>query len=470
MTDTIPGAAPPGSEDSRSSGGGVLKSLFSVLAAGPDAPRITDGATIDRMYRSYRVRVMIGITLCYGFAYTCRLSLGMVKKPLIDSGLFTASDLGTIGSALFYTYAFGKLFNGFVSDHANQKRFLALGFLLSALCNIMMGFSGTVLVAAIAWGLNGWFQSFGAPSSVVAMTAWFSNRERGRTYGVWSCAHSLGEGLTFLVVASTVAWFGWRAGFWLPAGVGIVSAIAAYFLVEDRPQTMGLPPVADWKNDHAAVKPKAEMRSVLTQQLAVLKIPAIWILGLSSALNYVTRYAIDSWGVLYLQEVQGYSLAAAGSMLMISTLAGMAGAVLFGFMSDKWFDGRRPPANLIFGVLEVAGLLMFFFLPQSVPMTIAAMILFGAGLTALVTSIGGLFAVDICSKRVAGAAMGMVGVFSYLGAAIQEHISGWLIQRGTTMVDGVRHYDFSAPIMFWVGAAVLSVLLATSLWHTRMSD
>ena len=55
------------------------------------------------------------------------------------------------------------------------------------------------------WGLNGWFQSFGAPGGVVAMTAWFSNSERGRAYGIWSTAHSIGEGLTFLVVGGLVA-------------------------------------------------------------------------------------------------------------------------------------------------------------------------------------------------------------------------------------------------------------------------
>ena len=62
-----------------------------------------------------------------------------------------------------------------------------------------MGFTTIVCAAAILlWGLNGWFQSFGAPGGVVAMTAWFSNRERGRAYGIWSTAHSIGEGLTFL--------------------------------------------------------------------------------------------------------------------------------------------------------------------------------------------------------------------------------------------------------------------------------
>ncbi len=233
---------------------------------------------------------------------------------------------------------------------------------------------------------------------------------------------------------------------------------------------MGLPTVADWKDDHGEVKPKKEMGTVLRAQLAVLKIPAIWILGLASALNYITRYAINSWGVLYLQETQGYSITAAGSILMISTLAGMAGAIAFGFVSDTAFKGRRPPANLIFGLMEIAGLLLFFFGPHSATVTVGSMLLFGAGLTGLVTSLGGLFAVDICSKRVAGAAMGVIGVFSYLGAALQENISGRLIQDGITMVDGVRHYDFSTPIVFWISSAVLSLVLATSLWRTKISD
>jgi len=37
---------------------------------------------------------MTAITLGYGIAYTCRLGLSVVKKPLIDGGIFTAEDLG----------------------------------------------------------------------------------------------------------------------------------------------------------------------------------------------------------------------------------------------------------------------------------------------------------------------------------------------------------------------------------------
>ena len=95
--------------------------------------------------------------------------------------------------------------------------------------------------------------------------------------------------------------------------------------------------------------------------------------------------------------------------------------------------------------------------------------LFGLGLTGLVASLGGLFAVDICPKRVAGAAMGVIGVFSYIGAAIQENVSGYLLDHHS-MVGTDRVYDFMPAIYFWVGSSVLSMILAATLWKTKLRD
>ena len=448
----------------------MARGILGFFATGPDQPRITDEATVSKMYGTHRVRIMLAIIIGYGVIYTCRLALGMVKKPLIDANIFTPSELGLIGSALFYTYAFGKLTNGFLADHANMKRLLVAGFALSAICNLLMGFSTLLWAAVIIWGLNGWFQSFGAPGSVVAMTSWFSNKERGRVYGLWSTAHSIGEGLTFLVVGGAVAAFGWQFGFWGPGAIGILVAVASFMLLQDRPGTLGLPPVNEWKKDSYSETAKPGVRTVLGLQLSILKIPAIWVLCLASATTYVTRYAINSWGVLYLQEDRGYDLPTAGTMLMISTLAGIAGAIAFGVVSDKFFKARRPPANLIFGLLELAGLFLFFYGPNTLPVTIASMLMFGMGLTGLVTSLGGLFAVDIAPKRVAGAAMGVIGIFSYIGAAVQEQVSGLLIEQHMTVVGEIRTYDFGPAIMFWIGSSVVSLLLAASLWRTRLRD
>ena len=66
--------------------------------------------------------------------------------------------------------------------------------------------------------------------------------------------------------------------------------------------------------------------------------------------------------------------------------------------------------------------------------------------------------------------LGMVGVFSYIGAAIQENVSGGLIEAGMRTVDGAKVYDFGPAILFWVGSSIASLVLATSLWRVKLRD
>jgi len=416
---------------------------------------------------------MTSITLGYGVAYTCRIGLSVVKKPLIDGGIFTAEQLGVIGSAIFYGYAFGKLFNGFLADHANVKKFLATGIFLSALVNLFIGWSPLLWVWIVLWGINGWFQGFGAPAGIVSLSQWFSNQERGRWYGIWSTAHSIGEGLTFVGSSALVTYLGWRAGFVGPGILCIVLAAVLYFFLQDRPQTLGLPPVAEWKNDHGDVPTDAAGKPKTTweMQLSILKLPSIWVLAFASAAMYMTRYGMNSWGMLFLQESKGYTDLQAGGLLALNPVAGVAGCVAYGFISDKLFRAKRPPVNLICAVMEIVSLLIIFFAPSGHPYLISfAFLLYGFSINGLVTSLGGLFAVDIAPKKAAGAAMGFIGVFSYLGAALQERISGFLIGQGTTVVNGVRQYDFHHALIFWLGMSVISTVLAASLWRAKVSD
>jgi OPA family sugar phosphate sensor protein UhpC-like MFS transporter len=450
-----------------------MKNPLRFFATGADQPLLSHPDRVNQLYRRHRIGVISAITVGYGFAYTCRLGLSVVKKPLIDGGLFSADELGLIGSSLFYAYAFGKLVNGFLADHANIKRFLTTGVLVSALINIAMGWSPLLWVWVVLWGLNGWFQGFGAAAGVVSLSQWFSNRERGRYYGLWSTAHSFGEGLTFVGSAGLVAWCGWQAGFVGPGILCVLVAFVMYVFLQDRPQTMGLPAVADWKHDYAAVPAGDAARPLTTwqTQLSILKLPSMWVLALACATVTMTRYGMNSWGMLYLQEAKGYSDLQAGGLLALNPLAGLAGCLAFGFISDKLFRARRPPMNLICGLLEILALAMMFFSPPGHPWLLAgAFLLYGFSINGLVTSLGGLFAVDVAPKKAAGAVMGFIGVFGYLGAAIQERVSGILIGRGTTITAGVRHYDFQDAVMFWMGTSVVSLILATCMWRAKATD
>ena len=68
-------------------------SLLRAFLTGADRPEITDRGAVDALYRKHRLRIMLAITIGYGLVYTCRLALSMVKKPLIDGGIFTPVEL-----------------------------------------------------------------------------------------------------------------------------------------------------------------------------------------------------------------------------------------------------------------------------------------------------------------------------------------------------------------------------------------
>lgn len=459
--------------------------MWRWFATGPSLPPLSDPSRVSELYRRGRLSVLVAITCGYGFSYTCRLPLSVMKKPLLDQGILTPESLGLIGSAFSLSYAVGKLVNGFLADHANVRRFFAVGVLLSALVNLAMLGWVSPWTWAVLWAVNGWFQGAGSPCSAVSLANWFSVRERGRYYGIFSSSHSLGEGLTFLFNSFLVASLGWQAGFAGPGLFCLLVALGLLLLLRDRPETLGLPPVADWRNDHAAAPLEAAAAAASRGgPFEALRMPAMWVLGLASACMYVSRYAITSWGMLYLQENRGYTTMEAGLMLGLNTGAGLAGCVVYGFISDKFFDARRPPVTLMFGLVEIVALVLIFLTPPGHPVLLsAAFILFGFTLSGLLAVLGGLFAVDILGRKAAGAALGFIGILSYSGSALQEWISGRLIQRGLTtetvtrlnaqgqsFTATVKHYDFSAVITFWIGASVLSCLLAALLWRAKTRD
>jgi len=450
----------------------LFKAIINFFHTGPEAVTLTDEAEIKRRYRRSRISVFLSITLGYAMYYVIRQGYAVVKKPLLDAGVFDAAQLGQIGSVFFFTYMIGKCVNGFLVDRLNIKRFLALGLLGSSTLLVMLGFCSSFYLFAVLWGLCGWFQNFGAAPCVVSLNQWFSNKERGTLYGVWFSAHNIGTGLTYIFTAHIVAAFGWQMGFIAPGVLGISASAFLYLFMYDRPQVYGLPPIAVYSGDQTREQLKAKDKPVFKAQLGAILRPAVWILGLSSAACYVTRYAFESWGVVFLTEAKGYSLTKASAIISISQFAGIAGAITCGWISDKFFHHQRSVPCLLFGIFFVLSTATFVYVPAGYPWSdYVSMMFFGYTVYALVTYLGGLMAVDICSKKATGAAMGVIGLFSYAGASLQEAVGGYLLNAHKTIgADGKTLYDFTTVGHFWVIASVFALVLPLLVWNAKHED
>ena len=445
----------------------------------PIAPLQVSEEEKTKLYKKLRFQAFLAGTIGYSLYYVCRTSLNVVKMPILDWGALDATQLGIIGSSLLFAYAIGKFVNGFLADYSNIKRFMATGLAISAVANLLMGVlgmaSGAVISSAvlfiamsIMWAINGWSQAMGSPPAVIALSRWYPLNKRGTYYGFFSASHNIGEFFSFLFVGSLVATAGWQWGFFGSTIAGVLGVIFIIFFMHDTPESKGLPSINVLANE--GEKKSTDNQSVKDVQKLALRTPAVWILALASAFMYISRYAINGWGVLYLQEAKGFDLVDATQIISVNALLGIIGTVCSGWISDRFFKGSRNIPALFAGVLNTIGLTLFVYGGNSWFVNVLSMVLFGIAVGVLISFLGGLMAVDVVPRNATGAALGVVGMASYAAAGIQDVVSGALIDAGKTVVDGVTTYDFSTAAIFWIAASIISFMLPILNWRRKVQE
>ena len=450
-------------------------SLFSFYRISKPSKDTVPQEQVESTYKSLRSRTFWGVTIAYSLYYVCRMSINVVKQPLIDEGVLTAGELGLIGSALLFVYAVGKFLNGFIADYCNIRRFMATGLFISALANLILGVLGLFklpaflifAVFALLWGINGWVQSMGSAPGVISLSRWFPQSKRGSYYSLFSTSPYIGEFISYNVLALVVGWLGWQSGFIVAAVAGLIGTALIMFFVSDTPESKGLPSVQVLSGEDMTLKDKQPTKEL---QKMILKHPGIWVIAISSAFIYITKYAIAGWGVLYLQKQHAFSLEEASQVIAFSAIFGILGTVLAGWLSDRVFKGDRAKPAVLSGILSSLSLFLFLFVGGGFLMNIFYVSLFSLSVGVLYCIVAGLMAVDIVPRKATGAALGVVGISSYIAAGLQDITSGYLIQGYMTTVDGVDMYNFGPVSWFWIVASVISFVLPVLNWKKIKSN
>ena len=451
----------------------------------------------DKFYKKLRFQSFVAGTLGYSLYYVCRTGLNVIKGPVVDDGFLNATQLGVLSACLLWAYAIGKFVNGILADYSNIKKFMATGLLVSTVANLLFGLtglwqtstavasSGIVIFLSIVWAVNGWCQSMGAAPAVISLSRWYPLKVRGTYYGFFSSSHNIGEGLSFVFCGSLVGLAGWQWGFLGAAAAGLIGVFIIIFFLHDTPESKGLEPVEVLAGEktreqiaaEAAAKEasKADAAAETKRiQKAVFKNPGVWILALASSFMYISRYAVNGWGVMVL-EGKGFSTIEGSMIISVNAWCGIFGTVLSGWLSDKVFNGDRKWPALVAGILNAISIAIFIYGGNSLAINVFAMILRGLSIGVLICFLGGLMAVDLVPRKATGAALGIVGLASYLAAGLQDVITGLLIDTNITMVADAsgqmqKVIDFGPAGMFWIGAAVISFLLPLLNWNRKQQE
>src|SRR5215469_16855647 len=225
-------------------------------------------AEVDPVYRRLRRQVFVGIFAGYAGYYLVRNNLALAIPDILRQyPQYTKAGLGSALTGLSIAYGLSKFLMGSVSDRSNPRYFLPLGLLLSSAIMAAFGLvpvlSASLAAIALVQVLNGWVQGMGWPPSGKTMVHWFSTRERGLTVSVWNTAHNVGGALVATFALVGVALFhDWRAKFYFNALIAALVAIGVFFLLEDTPQSQGLPSVEEYRNDYPPDYSEADERTL----------------------------------------------------------------------------------------------------------------------------------------------------------------------------------------------------------------
>lgn len=403
--------------------------LFKLLKPAPHLPEIADTAVVQEKYKYWRFRVIYSMFIGYALYYFARKSFvfampGMMQELHLDKG-----QLGMICSVSALTYGVSKFLNGVLSDQCNPRYFMAFGLICTGILNIFVGFSSSLMLFAIFWGINGWFQGCGWPPCVRFLSHWYSHSERGSWWSSFTVSQNVGAFLIPWIIGVCMYYFDWRVAMFTPGLLCILGGLFLMNRLADTPQSLGLPPVDKFRNDYQYQKNDHPEEKVSSRFLlvSVLKNKYVWILAIAYFFIYIIRIGIESWTALFMIESKGYSLISASGLVSLFEIGGFFGGLTVGWISDRLFNAKRGIVNTLFAIALLASIIIFWTMPKEYPLLNSCM-LFTIGFATFGPQVLiGIAVVELAHKRAAATANGFAGWIAYLGAACAGFPLGWII-------------------------------------------
>jgi len=397
---------------------------FPSIIQVPPSKDQTPDAVVSKKYKHWRWRMFIGMYIGYTIFYFTRKNISPAL-PLISEKLdIDIIQLGILSSVFYIVYGIGKFISGLFADRANIRMFMAIGLFSASIIHLFIGFLDSLYLIVFFWGLNGAFQSMGFPPIAKGLVHWFSPSERATKWTILSSSHTAGTFGVGLLVAGIINLYnkgivGWEAVFYVPGIIGCLTAIFLFITLRDRPVSLGLPEIEDYKNDRPIVELIEKSKShweLLKKYIFTNKY--IWLLSFANMFIYIIRFGTLDWATIFLYDVKGIDQVSVAIFWTLMPLAGIPGGIVAGYLADRFWNGRCVPINVIYLVLLTFSIVGFYWYsgPDNIMGTGVFLLLIGFLIDGPQNLISGVQASRVTVKEAISGACGMTGFFGYVGA------------------------------------------------------
>ena len=395
--------------------------------------------------------------LMYAMYYMCRYNMPIANKAIATEFHWTNLQMGWIIATMFWSYAIGQFINGQLADRFGGRRTILIGAVGTVILNIMLGFGkevGALTYFIVVWGLNGYFQAFGAPAVVKVNANWFALNERGTFTGIFGLMIQFGRWAITFLGGFLILSMPWQYTFYIPAAVTALVTILGYYTIRDNPEDVGFPPVEPELEGAKDDKPAGFMYTLKM----VFSSKILWIISLAYFCTGVVRQGMDQWFIKYLQEVHNIptNSAAFAITATLIPIAAVIGSFAAGIISDKYFQARRGPvaAMMYFGQF----LLLILFTMVSGPfISCFLIIILQIFINGPHSLLGGAAAMDFGGRKGAGSAAGFIDAFQYIGGGLSGIVIGLLVDK----------FGWGSWAMSLIGFSLVAAILMASIWNAK---
>jgi len=283
--------------------------------------------------RTYSLVVLFAINL---LNFYDRNMPGALTEPVRKEFGLTDAQVGLMGSAFIWVYAFIGIPLGRVADTWSRRKLLGWGVGIWSLMTAASGLASsfiTLLVPRMGVGVG---EAVCAPTGASWIGDLFPAERRSRALALFMLGFPIGGALSFFFAGSMADAWGWR--------VAMVTAAAPALLL--IPALLRL----DEPARGATEKATGEAGSMWV----ILKIPTMWWIILSGALLNFNMYAIATFLPAMLSRIHHVSNSRAGLGTGITYLiGGSVGGLLAGWIGDKVVHKRKDGRMLAAAVLAL---------------------------------------------------------------------------------------------------------------------
>lgn len=363
----------------------------------------------------YRWVVLALVTLAHGGVILVGMSFVPLAPYLQGEFQVTRAEIGLLISSLYIGGVITSVPSGSLTDRLGPRIVILYSTLIVGLLCLVVARAPAYAWLPFILLLTGLGYGGINPPGTAAVMVWFVGRLRGTALGIKQTGYTIGGGFGALLLPRLAEQWGWRSAL-SAVSLGLIGfGLLVFVLFRSSPR---------------GAKVAAIRRSPGDVLKWMLLDPDLRHLSVIAGILSAAQVVVVSYLLLFLVEVVGMSPVAAGGILALMNLAGVAGRVAWGALSDRFLVGGRRFVLAGVTLLSSIGIVLLALTGPDAPGWLPPLLAILLGVTAV--GWNGVFmalAGEMTGSLGVGGAFGVITAVQFIGIIMAPPLFGLMVDH-----------------------------------------